>query len=483
MVRGVSGVPEIAGTMGERRIRRFAALPGVRATYLASGGSPSFIDSPSAPWLRLSDYAQVLDVVLDEVGAETLRRHARELMREEIERGRFSPLASVLSGRGRPVDVIGTVAPLMWQGSMRNAGRLEVSGGDRVIDLQIHDPPSELYNSDGWRTMLAGSVLAVVDALGRTANLRFVEKGDVVHIELRWVRQTEVMVGRPSTPPKAIFVGERHGPGDALLGRYQLISRLGAGSYGEVWSATDHKMQRKVALKILRKLGLEELGRLEREARILAKLQAPNIVTIYEIERLDGTRPFLVLELLSGHTLRTILARTGRLDFGRVCAIAKGLLRGLGAAHRAGVVHRDVKPANVIVSKLANERLVKVIDFGLAGFVDAKTAESLGSLPYAAPEQLRGSEPSARADVYSAGATLYELLLGHPPFRPSHYESVEAFVRDVERARPPLIDVLPEPAMRLLRRALAKDPAARFESCEEMALECNAALTPVLDAS
>ncbi|MBX3189474.1 MAG: serine/threonine protein kinase [Labilithrix sp.] len=271
-------------------------------------------------------------------------------------------------------------------------------------------------------------------------------------------------------------------PGSILGGRYQIIRTLGQGGMGEVYEATQMQLARRVALKTVRSdlaARPELLARFRREAESAAALGHPNLVQVTDFhEGTPGEPPFLVMEYLDGETVAQVLAREGRVPPPRAAFIAVQLLSGLAAAHRAGIVHRDVKPANIFLqSTTAMRDLVKVLDFGVAKLaLDAapnakpmtQAGQVVGTLAYMAPEQaLAGRTIDARTDIYGVGATLFHALAGVRP--------LEATVPGGGRA--PLDQIAPwvsRDLAAIIERALHKEPDARWQTADEMA----AALQP-----
>src|SRR5882672_7661654 len=213
------------------------------------------------------------------------------------------------------------------------------------------------------------------------------------------------------------------------LGAYEISSSLGAGGMGEVYRASDAKLGRDVALKVLpaeMARDPERLARFRREAKALAQIDHPNIVTIYSVEDFDGVH-FLTMQLVEGLPLDRLISPNG-LPVDQIIAIAGSLAAALAAAHEKGIVHRDLKPANVMVT--ADGR-VKVLDFGLAKFADdsarpeADAATALqtrdgvvmGTVPYMSPEQIAGRGVDHRTDIFSLGVILYEMASGQRPFQ------------------------------------------------------------------
>lgn len=265
-----------------------------------------------------------------------------------------------------------------------------------------------------------------------------------------------------------------------LGGRYQLGPVLGRGGMAEVRRARDLRLGRDVAIKQLRvDLASDPTfqARFRREAQASAGLNHPNIVAVYDTgEETDPNSsvqvPYIVMELVEGHTLRELL-RTGRQIMpAKALEFAQGVLDALGYSHKAGIVHRDIKPANVM---LTTGGTVKVMDFGIARAVAdtsatmTQTAAVIGTAQYLSPEQARGETVDSRSDIYSAGCLLYELLVGRPPFQGDSPVSV-AYQHVREQPVPPShLDPEISPAMDAITlKALAKDPADRYQTAGAM---------------
>ncbi len=270
---------------------------------------------------------------------------------------------------------------------------------------------------------------------------------------------------------------ERAGAATLLAGRYELGSLLGQGGMGTVRDATDRRLGRPVAVKILRADLAEQATarrRFETEAHAAARLTHPNVVMVFDSGEDDGI-PFLVMERLPGRTLADELA-AGPLSLERVGEVARGILAALAAAHAAGIIHRDIKPGNVLVTDAGD---VKVSDFGIAKTVDdvdqTQTAELVATPGYLAPERLAGEPASTRSDLYSVGVLLYEALSGRRPFAG---DTPLAVMRAIERGHAePLTSqrrALPAEVVAVVERAMSLDPRRRFASAIDMA----AALEP-----
>jgi serine/threonine protein kinase len=266
------------------------------------------------------------------------------------------------------------------------------------------------------------------------------------------------------------------------LSHYEIVGKLGAGGMGEVYLAEDSKLGRKVALKVLpERLAGDpvRLQRLAREARTLGSLDHPHIVTLYSVEEAEGVH-FLTMAYVEGESMEASIPDDG-LPVARLVELAIALADALRAAHEKGVVHRDLKPGNVMVD---GEGRLRVLDFGLAKLVAepqaggrgesatmTMTAEGtvVGTVPYMSPEQVEGQAVDARSDLFSFGVMLYEMATGRRPFRG---ESAMAVVSAILRDEPaPLAEARPELPQRLARligRCLEKDPAKRVRTAREL---------------
>ena len=263
-----------------------------------------------------------------------------------------------------------------------------------------------------------------------------------------------------------------------LDGRYLVQAKIASGGTSTVYRGLDTRLGRPVALKVMdsRYAGDEQfLTRFQLEARTVARLKNPGLVAVYD-QGLDARHPFLVMELIEGGTLRELLAERGPMPPHAVVAVLRPVLGGLAAAHLAGLVHRDVKPENVLIS---DDGDVKIADFGLVRAVAAAGITSasviLGTAAYLSPEQVRNGSSSPRSDVYSVGILTYELLTGRTPFTGDSPLSI-AYQRldtDVPRASA-AIDGVPPQFDELLARATARDPADRYADAIEMAADIDA---------
>ncbi|GHH40479.1 ABC transporter substrate-binding protein [Streptomyces candidus] len=270
--------------------------------------------------------------------------------------------------------------------------------------------------------------------------------------------------------------------GSVLDGRYALVERVGAGGMGEVWRAEDVRLRRQVAVKVLNMPpgtspaeGQRLLAMFEREARAAAALDSSYIVPVYDHGTADGV-PYLVMPLLSGRTVRDLLRDAGPPPLVRVAAIGAQVCRALVTAHRAGIVHRDIKPANVVVT---DEGTAKVLDFGIAKFLDATAGAGyltgtsdapVGTLHYMAPERFTRASDDGRSDVYSLGCMVHQLLVGEPPFDTGSAASLmHCHVYETPQAPSVRRPDLPPAWDELVVRMLAKQPRDRPDA--QQALE------------
>ena len=273
------------------------------------------------------------------------------------------------------------------------------------------------------------------------------------------------------------------------LGPYEVLSAIGAGGMGEVYRARDTDLNRPVAIKLLsagHAADAVALGRFEREARLASSLNHPNLVTIHAIGQTSSGEPYIAMELIDGRTLAEVLA-SGPLPMRQVADIAAQIAAGLSSAHRAGVVHRDIKPQNVMVR---TDGLVKIVDFGLSvlgrsALSEAETGEFAsplshsgvitGTISYMSPEQAGGRAVDFRSDQFSFGSVLYEMSAGRRAFsRPTAAQTMAAIIAEPHEPVTRFNAETPEAIEITIERCLAKDPAQRYESTEDMAREMQA---------
>jgi TolB-like protein len=278
----------------------------------------------------------------------------------------------------------------------------------------------------------------------------------------------------PAIQPKELAIGSRLGP-------YEILARIGAGGMGDVYQASDTKLGRSVAIKVLPPALVDDPGRLarfQREARMLASLNHPNVVTIHSFEQIGGVH-FLTMELIEGQSLNRLIPKEG-LPVDRLMDFAAAISEALAAAHEKGIVHRDLKPANVMVT---DQNRVKVLDFGLAK--DIREANSndatlvsadftkigviVGTPAYMSPEQVEGRTIDHRTDIFSLGTLLYEMATGQKPFQGrSSADLASAILRDTPRPVREVRAELPEGLGGVIQRCLEKNSADRFQSARDL---------------
>ncbi|MEP6909765.1 MAG: protein kinase [Actinomycetota bacterium] len=272
--------------------------------------------------------------------------------------------------------------------------------------------------------------------------------------------------------------------GELIAGRYELEKLVGSGGMSNVFRAHDRLLERTVALKILHEQYTRDedyVERFRREARAVAQLAHPNIVTVIDRGEQEG-RQFIVFEYIDGENLKE-LSNRGPLGVRETIGLTLQVARALSFAHARGLVHRDVKPQNVLLNE---DRQAKVTDFGIARSLDVhgvtQTGTVLGTSDYIAPEQARGQKVDPKTDIYSLGVVLYELLSGEVPFSGDNFVAVA--MRHVNEPVPSVLDKRPDCPVRLdlaIQRAMSKDPEDRFESMDDFVDELEVCLAE-LDA-
>jgi len=258
-----------------------------------------------------------------------------------------------------------------------------------------------------------------------------------------------------------------------LNNRYRLVEMIGSGGMAVVYKGIDTLLHRPVAIKVLREAYADDpafLARFQQEARAAARLEHPNVVTIHDVGQ-DDDLHYIVMEYVEGEDLKTLIRREGRLSVDRAVDIAAQIAAGVGLAHKSGIVHCDIKPQNVLVTR---DGVAKVADFGIAralsesGLTDSDVV--WGSPLYFSPEQASGERPTPASDVYSIGVVLYEMLTGAPPFQAEKPAALA--LMHMREEPPPISQRNPHVPTRLewiVRRMLAKDPAARYPTATSVA--------------
>ena len=265
--------------------------------------------------------------------------------------------------------------------------------------------------------------------------------------------------------------------GKMLDNRYEILERIGTGGMAIVYKAKCHRLNRLVAIKILKSdlaQNEEFRRRFNAESQAVAQLSHPNIVSVYDVSR-GGDMEYIVMELIDGITLKQYMEKWGQLNWRESLHFITQIMRGLSHAHSRGIIHRDIKPQNIMVLR---DGSVKVADFGIACLADSAqtlTQEALGSVHYISPEQARGDRPDARSDIYSSGVVLYEMLTGRLPFEGESAVSVAIqHLSSIPLAPREINPDIPEQLELICMKAMAPDLEHRYQSADAMIADLEA---------
>lgn len=346
-----------------------------------------------------------------------------------------------------------------------------------VMVLPPGDRPVFLDNACGSDSILRAEVESLLHAANHSA----------------WLDSPAVLAETVTGGPSHLELGPATIAPGKNLGPYIILRKLGEGGMGVVYHATDSRLGRPVALKLLSNAGANERqrSRFAREAPAASALNHPGIATIYEFDRVDGI-DFIAMEYVEGRTLRSIL-HEGKTPLPQLLEYARQTARAVGAAHAAGVVHRDLKPANIMVK---SDGTVKVLDFGLAKFaspageaVATRTmltvaGSVMGTPAYMSPEQVAGEEVDFRADIFSFGILLYEMSCGKRPFEAPNMHSTLHLIATAEPSRVSQVNsAVPHQLSALIARCLRKKREERLQSLAEAERELAAIVAPAQPAS
>jgi serine/threonine protein kinase/Tfp pilus assembly protein PilF len=263
--------------------------------------------------------------------------------------------------------------------------------------------------------------------------------------------------------------------GSSLAGRYQVIEELGRGGMGRVYKAFDTKIKEKVALKLLKpeiSADVQSIERFSNELRLARKISHRHVCRMFDLGEDHGTR-FITMEYVPGEDLKSVLRMMGQLSSGQAVLVARQICEGLAEAHRLGVVHRDLKPQNIMIDREGN---VRIMDFGIARSLRVKGMTGagvvIGTPEYMSPEQIEGQEVDSRSDIYSLGIILYEMMTGHVPFEGETFLSI-AVKQKTEKPRHPreLNSQIPDDLVRVILRCLEKGKAERYQKVEDVLSE------------
>ena len=279
-------------------------------------------------------------------------------------------------------------------------------------------------------------------------------------------------------------LAQQYRPGEVIDGTYKLIEKLGAGGMGVVFSCTHLGLDKDYAIKLLsgRGVTVDMWNRFQKEAKVLARLNAPGIVAVHNMGIHDGKVPYLIMDLLSGESLSDVIRKSGPPPVKTTLRVFIQIAYAMVTAHVQGIVHRDIKPANLMVVRNQAGKIesIKIVDFGIARWskqgiaIQSETAAgtAVGTPFYMSPEQCQGEQIDSRSDIYSLGCTMFEALTGAPPFRGDN--AFQTFMMHQSQPAPKLgqrlsRDSFPPALERVLDKMLAKDPADRYQSAEEIA--------------
>lgn len=281
--------------------------------------------------------------------------------------------------------------------------------------------------------------------------------------------------------------------GKTIDKKYLVQSMLGEGGMAVVFKAHHVKMERTVVLKVMQGWLLsnqKSIERFERESKVTAKLNHPNIVTVFDVGTINGKAPYLVMEYIKGESLADKIHRQGALPLTTTANIVIQICRGLQEAHNLGIIHRDLKPDNVLLQdKSDRPDWVKIVDFGISHLIHGsakrltKTGRMVGTPEYIAPEQLKDKPMDIRTDLYALGIMIYEMLTGHVPFEGESAESI--LMKHLMEDAPPMHKFKPEfkegtPFDTIVTKLLQKDPDARYQTATELRLDIEQAQSQVL---
>jgi serine/threonine protein kinase len=267
-------------------------------------------------------------------------------------------------------------------------------------------------------------------------------------------------------------------PGTIIGDRYEIQEQVGAGGMADVYRAKDHVLERDVAIKVLKPEFAEDktfVSKFRQEAQAAAGLEHPNIVNIYDVG-FENNLYYIVMEYVQGITLKTYISKKGRLNYKEVLSIAIQVARGIEAAHNKGIIHRDIKPQNIIIS---NEGKVKVTDFGIAKAATSKTmsTDAMGSVHYISPEQARNGYVTKQSDIYSLGIVMYEMVTGRVPYDGETAVSIAIQHLQGQMKKPSeLVDDVPVSLEHIIEKATQKSPERRYPTMGDLLVDLKKAL-------
>lgn len=268
-------------------------------------------------------------------------------------------------------------------------------------------------------------------------------------------------------------------PGMLIGERYEIIDRVGSGGMADVYNGKDLRLNRNVAIKILKQEYSNDakfVSKFRAEAQSVAGLSHPNVVNVYDVGE-DDNLYYIVMELVEGITLKKFIEKKGKLEINEAIGIGIQIAQGIEEAHKNHIIHRDIKPQNIIISR---EGKVKVTDFGIAKAATSNTITSnaMGSVHYISPEQARGGYSDEKSDIYSLGVTIYEMLLGKVPFEGESTVSVAFAHVHEEAAHLDEVDPsIPRSLSRIVQKCMQKKPDMRYESADALIMDLRRAVS------
>lgn len=365
----------------------------------------------------------------------------------------------------RPVRRLTTAAEAAMDGNYRH--QVATAGGDEIgrLSRAFDSLLSNLREKHDMEDYMADMARHVPEADTVEPRTSAQDQSDQVDDATREIDAAPGGGSRPDT------LGRKLGE------RYELLSELGAGAMGVVYKARDRKLDEVVAIKMLKSgtVDADSLQRLKSELKLARRITHPNVLRTYDFGEVDGS-PYISMEYVAGMTLRALLKRRGRLPYGAGLRIARQLCAGLAAVHEVGVLHRDIKPGNVILEHRGN---AKLMDFGISRPARAAEATAsgvfMGTPHYLSPEQVRGGQPDVRSDIYALGVVLEELFTGGMPFEDEGTMEV-AVARVKQDPIPPshYWPEIPQALEAVILHCLARNPAERYQNVEELSAQLGA---------
>ncbi len=454
-----------------------------QSTLVAPGSSPRsrpLVDAEGVSPIALADFVLALPT-LGKANLVSIGPHTSEGAILEVRRGGNTVFACRLTSDQAAAAVtrialLAALDPLEEHGSLAslaNVARLRVRAGDRAADVLV----SVGATADGLDAEVRALSGSDAPPSSRSASLRRCPRCG------EWSSPSFTTCPRDETPLLDVHDDPRPG---GTIGVYRVLGHLGAGGMGVVLSGEHVFLARPVAIKLMRDSIAQSSAMVRRflaEARAASRIVHPNVVEVTDYGVLADGRPYLVMEWVGGQPLDRMLADRGALPPGPAMRVARAVAEGLAAAHARGVVHNDLKPANIVLLEGSSDQhpALKIVDFGAASFPSGAASveldEHIGTPAYMSPEQVRGEPTDGRSDVYALGAVLYEMLTGAPPFAGNIRSVLRAHLTSEPAPPSSPFGAMPSPVTRVVVRALAKRLEQRPQSAVEFMLDLDRALS------